>query len=94
VLTAAGEVWLRVYDAADKTLYLGVMTDGQSYTVPEGADHPRINVGRPDKLRVTLNGAAAPPLGDGSRPIKDVAVDGTSVAARLGGGASPAPALR
>ena len=48
-----------------------------------------INVGRPDKLQVTLNGAAMPPLGDGSRPIKDVRVSGEAVAARL---AASAPA--
>ncbi|HEX8419931.1 MAG TPA: hypothetical protein VF638_07965, partial [Sphingomonas sp.] len=47
------------------------------------------NVGRPDKLQVTLNGAAMPPLGDGSRPIKDVRVSGEAVSARL---AANAPA--
>jgi cytoskeletal protein RodZ len=90
ILTASDDVWLRVYDKANKTLFLGVMKPGQSYTVPGDADHPEINVGRPDKLKVTLNGSAIPPLGDGKRPIKDVAVDGASVAARLA--AAPAPA--
>ncbi|RTL16348.1 MAG: helix-turn-helix domain-containing protein, partial [Sphingomonadaceae bacterium] len=43
----------------------------------------------PDKLDVTLNGTAIPPLGDGSRAIKDVRVSGAAIAARLSG--APAP---
>lgn len=96
VLTATDEVWLRVYDAANETLYIGTLTAGQAFAVPPGADAPKINVGRPDKLRVTVDGAAVLPLGDGSRPIKDVAVSAAALRARLvapgGGGASPAPA--
>lgn len=89
-LTAADTVWLRVYDAGDKTLFLGTMKPGDKFDVPAGADHPRINVGRSDKLAVMLNGSAVPALGDGSHAIKDVAVDGASIAARLTG--APAPA--
>jgi transcriptional regulator with XRE-family HTH domain len=85
VLTAQDEVWLRVYDSANKTLYLGTMTPGERFVVPADANGPQINVGRPDKLAVTLNGAAVPPLGTGERPIKDVAVSGAAMAARLAG---------
>jgi len=85
VLTANDEVWLRVYDADNKTLYLGTMKQGDRFEVPATANDPKINVGRPDKLAVTLNGSAIPPLGDGSRPIKDVRVSGTAIAARLSG---------
>ncbi len=92
VLTAQDEVWLRVYDAADKTLYIGTMKPGERYIVPADAADPKINVGRPDKLAVTLNGAAAPPLGTGERPIKDVAVSGAAIAARLAGATAAAPA--
>jgi cytoskeleton protein RodZ len=89
VLTANDEVWLRVYDADNKTLYLGTMKPGERFEVPAGARDPMINVGRPDKLTVTLNGSATPPLGDGSRAIKDVRVGGAAIAARLSG--QPAP---
>ncbi|WP_293872565.1 MULTISPECIES: helix-turn-helix domain-containing protein [unclassified Sphingomonas] len=85
VLTASDEVWLRVYDADNATLYLGTMKPGETFTVPAGANDPKINVGRPDKLAVTLNGSAIPPLGDGSRAIKDVRVSGEAIAARLAG---------
>ncbi|MBN8841418.1 MAG: helix-turn-helix domain-containing protein, partial [Sphingomonadales bacterium] len=57
-LTASDAVWLRVYDADDKTLYLGTMKAGDKFDVPADAKDPKINVGRPDKLTVTLNGTA------------------------------------
>ena len=85
VLTASDDVWLRVYDADNKTLYLGTMKPGERFEVPANANNPMINVGRPDKLAVTLNGSAIPPLGDGSRAIKDVRVSGEAIAARLSG---------
>ncbi|MGE7206484.1 helix-turn-helix domain-containing protein, partial [Sphingomonas sp. NPDC019816] len=85
LLTANGEVWLRVYDADNKTLKIGTLKQGEQYEVPADANGPMLNVGRPDKLTVTLNGTAIPPLGDGSRAIKDVKLDPASVAARASG---------
>lgn len=82
-LTATDEVWLRVADAAGKTLYIGTLKSGETFDVPANADHPTLTVGRPDKLQVTLDGKALPPLGTGERPIKNVAVDGAAIAARL-----------
>ncbi|MFT3977320.1 MAG: DUF4115 domain-containing protein, partial [Sphingomonas bacterium] len=84
-LTASDDVWLRVYDADDKTLFIGTMKKGDKFDVPADAKGPKINVGRPDKLTVTLNGSALPPLGDGSRPIKNVAVSAEALAARISG---------
>ncbi|WP_440978346.1 helix-turn-helix domain-containing protein [Sphingomonas pseudosanguinis] len=85
LLTANGEVWLRVYDADNKTLKIGTLKQGEQYEVPADANGPMLNVGRPDKLTVTLNGSAIPPLGDGSRAIKDVKLDPASIAARASG---------
>lgn len=90
-LTATDEVWLRVYDAADKTLFIGNMKAGDRFDVPAGAADPKINVGRPDKLRVTLNGSNVPPLGDGSRPLSGVRVSGEAIAERLSGAPAPGP---
>lgn len=87
---ANDEVWLRVYDADDKTLYLGTMKPGERYDVPADAKDPMINVGRPDKLTVTLNGSVVPALGTGERPIKDVKVSSSAMAARLSGQAPAA----
>jgi transcriptional regulator with XRE-family HTH domain len=88
-LAAIGEVWLRLYDADNKTLFLGVMKPGDHVDVPSDARDPKINVGRPDKLAVTVNGSTIPPLGDGSHPIKDVRVSAAALAGR--GTAAPAP---
>ncbi len=88
-LTASDEVWMRVYDADNKTLYLGTMKPGEKFDVPKDAKDPKINIGRADKLAVTLNGAAAPALGTGERAIKDVAVGAPAIAARIAG--TPAP---
>ncbi len=90
VLTANGEVWLRVYDADNVTLKMGTLKPGESYEVPATAKGPLLNVGRPDKLSVTLDGKPIPPLGDGSRAIKDVRLDPQAIGARLSG--APAPA--
>jgi len=91
VLAARGEVWMRVYDAADRTLYLGTLAPGARFEVPANADRPQINVGRPDQLAITVNGSAVAPLGDGRRAIKDVAIDAQSLIAR-GQGAPEAEA--
>ena len=88
-LAATDEVWMRVYDADNKTLYLGTMKPGEKFDVPAGAKDPMINVGRPDKLTVTLNGSNVPPLGTGERAIKDVKVGSAAIAARLA--AAPTP---
>jgi len=85
VLTANGEVWLRVYDADNVTLKMGTLKPGESYEVPATAKGPLLNVGRPDKLTVTVGGQAIPPLGDGSRAIKDVPLDPAAIAARMSG---------
>lgn len=91
VLTANDEVWLRVYDGdgtpRGKTLFEGTMKPGDHFDVPADAKNPMINVGRPDKLQVTVNGSAVPPLGSGKVAIKDVPVS----AAALLGRAAPAP---
>lgn len=85
-LTANDEVWLRVYDAKNDTLVMKTLKAGERYDVPAGADHPMINVGRPDKLTITVNGTRIPPLGDGKRPIKDVSLAPDALRARIGGG--------
>ena len=84
-LLAKDEVWLRVYDAADATLFTGIMKAGDYFDVPPTANGPMINVGRPDKLQVLLNGSALPPLGTGERAIKDVPVGAAALAARASG---------
>ncbi|WP_245841786.1 helix-turn-helix domain-containing protein [Sphingomonas lenta] len=90
-LVATDDVWLRVHDDADRTLFIGNMKAGDRFDVPATANDPKIDVGRPDKLQVTLNGSNVPPLGDGSRPIKDVRVSGAAIAQRLNAAPATGP---
>lgn len=89
VLTATDAVWLRVYDATGKTLIQKTMQPGEQYSVPGDAATPMINIGRPDKVQVTINGSAVPALGDGKRPIKDMPISAAALQAR---GTATAPA--
>jgi hypothetical protein len=91
VLTATDAVWLRVYDATGKTLIEKTMQPGEQYSVPGDAANPMINIGRPDKVQVTINGSAVPALGDGKRAIKDVPISAAALQAR-GTAAAPAAA--
>ena len=90
-ITAADEVWMRIYDATGKTLYENTLKAGDRYDVPADANNPMINVGRPDKLQVMVDGTAIPPLGDGARPIKDIPISAAALAARASGAPQPTP---
>lgn len=87
-LTALDRVWVRVHDGAGKTLYQNTMTPGETFTVPANADHPQLTVGRPDQLRVALDGKPLPPLGTGAKPMKDVAIDPRALEARAAAAAA------
>ncbi|MDH7973801.1 helix-turn-helix domain-containing protein [Sphingomonas sp. AR_OL41] len=90
-LTANDEVWLRVYEAdgspKGKTLFENTLKPGDHFEVPATAQNPMINVGRPDKLQVTVNGSVVPALGSGKVAIKDVPISAAALLAR----ATPAP---
>ncbi|WP_176484570.1 helix-turn-helix domain-containing protein [Sphingomonas spermidinifaciens] len=86
-LTATDEVWVRIYDAANDTLLMKTMQKGETYDVPADANGPQINIGRPDKLAVTIDGQAVPPLGSGERPIKDIGISAAALRARGAAGA-------
>lgn len=82
VLTAIGDVWVRIYDADDKTLLIKTMQAGERFEVPQDAKNPMINIGRPDQLTVTIDGQQVAPLGPPQRAIKDVGVGAEALRAR------------
>jgi cytoskeleton protein RodZ len=90
-LTAKDDVWMRVYEAdgtpKGRTLFENTLRPGDHFDVPTTAQNPMINVGRPDKLQVTVNGTVVPALGTGKVAIKDVPLSAAALLAR----ATPAP---
>lgn len=89
-LTATDDVWLRIYDASG-TVYEHTMKSGDTYTVPQDKPGLMINIGRPDKLKVTINGSAVPALGDGHVAIKDVPITAAALLSRGTPAAAAAP---
>ena len=87
-LATTSRVWLRVHDG-DKTLYLGTMAPGEHFDVPVDATNPLVDVGRPDKLQVALNGSILPALPSSDHPMKDLRVSAAAVEARLHGTTAP-----
>ena len=90
-VTATDEVWVRIYEADGKTLHQGTLQPGERFDVPADAREPMINVGRPDKISITINGSQVQGLDLGSDPIKDVRVSAAALAARASGVPEPSP---
>jgi cytoskeletal protein RodZ len=91
-LQVVDRAWLRVHDG-DRTLYIGTMAPGERFDVPADAKNPLVDVGRPEQLRVSLNGSALPPLPESGRAVKNLRIGAEAVSARLRGEvAAPAAA--
>jgi cytoskeleton protein RodZ len=82
VLTATGDVWVKIYDADNKRLYENEMKSGDSFTVPPDANKPMIVTGRPQVLTVTVGGKTVPPLGSADKTVADLEVSATALLAR------------
>lgn len=62
VLTATGPAWIQVTDQG-KTLFMGELQPGQTYTVPANATAPLLKAGKPEALRINVGSAVAPQVG-------------------------------
>jgi cytoskeleton protein RodZ len=82
VLTATGDVWVKIYDTDNKRLYENEMKAGDSFTIPADATKPMIVTGRPQMLDVTVGGQAVPALGGADQTIADVEVSAAALVAR------------
>lgn len=83
VLTATAPVWVRIYDRSQKTLFEAEMRAGEAYYVPADADAPMILTGRPDVLKVTVDGQAVAPLSRSDVAIRDVGISAAALRARV-----------
>ncbi len=82
VLTATDSVWISVKDSSNKALIFRELKAGESFSVPGDADHPRILTGRPEKLKVTIDGKDVAPLGPPERTVKDLEISAAALSAR------------
>jgi cytoskeleton protein RodZ len=89
-LIASVPVWLRITDGNGGRLYEKEMAAGERYDVPRDANDPRILTGRPDALKVTIDGREVAPLGPPERTIANVPLSAAALAARPAAPAAPA----
>lgn len=83
VLTATGEVWLRVTDAeGGGQLFSGSLNAGQTFAVPATARRPVIRTGRPQLLRASVGGRDLGPLAPEERTVDAVSLLPQDLAAR------------
>lgn len=89
VLTATAPVWLRIYDKANKVLLQKEMAAGETYNVPLDAETPMIRTGRPEVLKVTVDGKEVAALGPPEKMIRDVGIDAKALTARAAPATTP-----
>lgn len=89
VITAAEDVWVRIYERDGATLRETILAAGQRYEVPATATDPLLRTGRADLLRVSVGDTVAPPVGPANQLIKDVSLKPQALLA-----AAPANAQR
>lgn len=88
VLTATGDVWLRIYEAnGGPKLFENTLKAGERYEVPGTAKAPQILTGRPNALQVAVGSTVIPALGAAEKTIADVSLLPADLVAR----AAPVP---
>ena len=81
VLTATGEVWLRISDGG-ASLFEGILMPGQTYQVPPQAQAPMLRTGRPQMLRVGIGGRDLGLLEPVERTVDNVSLRAEDLARR------------
>ena len=86
VFTAQDDMWVRFYDAnyeeTREPLFEGTMSSGDMYELPQDANQPRINTGRPDALAITIGGQGVPRLAEEPIAIGDAEISAEALLAR------------
>ena len=86
VFTATGEgAWVRFFEEGGERLYEGVMEEGDTFEVPADAQDPRLNTGRPNIFKITIDGREVPPISEEMVPIGDAPVSAAALLARAEG---------
>lgn len=84
VMTATEEVWIKVYDAAQQTVKMGILQPGESYTVPTDRGDLQLWTGRAGALQITVGGRAIAPLGGPKETVQGVSLTPGALLARGG----------
>ena len=84
VITATQEAWIKVYDAANQTVKMGILQPGESYQVPADRGDLQLWTGRAGALRITVGGRAIPPLGGAEETVQGVSLAPGALMARGG----------
>lgn len=87
VLSAIAPAWIQVTDQG-KTLFMGELQPGQTYSVPPTATAPLLKAGKPEALKVTVGSAVAPPVGPPGKVASKVSLKGPDL---MHGGGQPQP---
>lgn len=93
VLTALeDDVWLRLYEQGGDRLFERTLKQGETVTVPATAADPRINIGRPHALGITVNGNPVAKLAGRAMTLADAQVSAAALLARVAPAAGAADA--
>lgn len=84
VITATEEAWIKVYDAANQTVKMGILQAGESYQVPADRGDLQLWTGRAGALRITVGGRAIPALGAIDQTVQGVSLAPGALLARGG----------
>lgn len=82
VFTATADVWMRIYEEGGDRLIEKQLKKDESFTLPADAADPRINVGRPDLIAITIGGKPVPALSDKPATLSGVPVSAAALLAR------------
>ncbi|HYD11369.1 MAG TPA: RodZ domain-containing protein [Allosphingosinicella sp.] len=95
-LTALDGVWVRITDGENgPSLFTGILSSGQTFTVPATATRPVLRTGRPQMLRASAGGRDLGLIAPEERTVINVSLLPQDLAARASGqppSAAPAPA--
>ncbi len=81
-------IWVKFYDGLGQQILQKELAKGETFTVPSGAQDPKLWTGRPDALAVTIGGQPVPRIAEKEGIVKDVPVSAAALMART---TTPAP---
>ena len=93
VLSAIAPAWIQVTDQG-KTLFMGELQPGQTYTVPATATAPLLKAGKPEALKINVGSAVAPPVGPPGKVASKVSLKSVDLLRTPGQSAPAAPRVQ